>query len=127
MSRISIVAVALSVGLFLVIIELVRRRTLSERYSLLWLLTSAILISLSVWSHGLGLLSQLLGIYYPPAALLLVAVGFILLILLHYSLVISRLTERQKDLIQRCAILAWRLEELEAAQAGEQPRSRRPA
>ena len=127
MYRVDIVSIVLSTGLLCVIVELVRRRALSERYSLLWLLTGSVLIGLSVWRGALELVARALGIHYAPSALLLVAVGFILLILLHYSLVISKLTERTKDLTQQHAILAARLEELEKARGEEWPAIRRRA
>lgn len=126
MYRVDIVSIVLSTGLLCVIVELVRRRALSERYSLLWLLTGSVLIGLSVWRGALELVARALGIYYAPSALLLVAVGFILLILLHYSLVISKLTERTKDLAQQYAILAARLEELEEERGEEWPLVRGP-
>jgi hypothetical protein len=127
MHRIDLVAIALSLTLFLAIVELVRRRALSERYALLWLLTGSVLIGLSLWRGGQAVLARMMGIYYPPSALMLVAVGFILLILLHFSLVVSKLTERQKELAQRYAILAWRISEVELAQEDSRPSTRKRA
>jgi hypothetical protein len=99
--------------LLIVIIELIRRRALAERYALLWLLTGAVLTFLAVWKPWLGLLAGILGIYYPPSALLVIGLGFILLILLHYSVIISRLADQNRQLAQRYAILTWRVAEME--------------
>jgi hypothetical protein len=113
MQRIDVVAIVLSIGLFVMIVELVRLRTLSERYSLLWLLTGFVLIVLSIWRRALVFVAKTLGIYYAPSALMLVALGFELAILLHFSQVLSRLTEKNKHLAQQHAILTWRVAELE--------------
>jgi hypothetical protein len=127
MHRIELVSVLASVGLLLVIVELVRRRALSERYSLLWLLTALVLIGLSMWHGALDVVAWALGIYYPPSALMLIAVGFVLVILLHYSLVISKLTDRNKELAQRYAMLQWRVSRLEQAKGEPQEPTRRTA
>ena len=116
MQRIDVVAVVSSVTLFVVIVELVRLRLLSERYSLLWLLTGAVLIVLSVWRGALVFVAHSLGIYYAPNALMLVALGFVLLILLHFSQVICTLTEKNKNLAQQHAMLSWRVASLECEQ-----------
>ena len=47
----------------------------------------------------------LLGIHYPPSALFLIGFGFFLVILLHFSLVLSELSERSKKLAQEVSLL----------------------
>jgi hypothetical protein len=113
LTRVDFFSVVMSLGLLIVIIELIRRRALAERYALLWLLTGAVLTFLAVWKPWLGLLAGILGIYYPPSALLVIGLGFILLILLHYSVIISRLADQNRQLAQRYAILTWRVAEME--------------
>jgi hypothetical protein len=111
--RVAIVA-SIAVLLFLIVIfELIRRRRLQERYALLWLITGAVLLLLSVWRDALRLLSQQVGIAYPPSALFVIASFFILVVLLHYSTVISELSERNVTLAQRLAILEERLKRAE--------------
>jgi hypothetical protein len=112
MQRIDVIALVLAVGLLVITLELVRRRALREQYSLLWLLTGAVIIGLSLWRGALDAVAGLLGIYYAPSALMVISLGFVLIILLHYSLVISRLTEENKELTQRYAIMAWQTREL---------------
>jgi hypothetical protein len=112
MHRIDLLAIVCSIALLLVILEMVRRRALSERYSLLWLLTGAVLLLLSCWRAALDKVARLVGIYYSPSALMLIGIGFILLILLHFSMVISKLADQQKELAQRHAILAWQIKEM---------------
>ena len=90
-SRLQILAIVITGGLFVLVFELVRQRRLLERYALLWLFSSAVLLALSVWRGALEELASAVGIFYAPSALFAVAFGFVLVMLLHFSLVISRL------------------------------------
>jgi hypothetical protein len=109
--RISIAAAIAAVILLLVIFELIRSRRLQERYALLWLLTGIVIFVLAIWRGLLADVSDLVGIAYPPSALFILAAFFILLVLLHYSTVISKLSEQNLILAQRLALLENRLEE----------------
>ena len=109
MTRITFVSLCAAIWLLLVVVELVRRRRLGERYALLWLLTGAVVLLLAAWPAALERFSDAVGIAYPPTALFVVAGGFVLLVLLHYATVISGLTERNVRLAQRVAILEERL------------------
>lgn len=102
-----------SLVIFAVIIELIRRGRLRERYALLWLGTATVILVFGLWRDGLNELADLLGIAYPPNALFVLAMAFMLLLLLHYSTVISRLSDRTTTLTQRIAILEERIREVE--------------
>ena len=109
---ISIVAAVASAGLLLVVFELIRSRRLRERYALLWLLTAVVMFALSVWRGGLNTIAGWVGIHsYPPAVLFAVASLFIIVVLLHYSTVISKLADQNTILAQRLALLESRLAE----------------
>jgi hypothetical protein len=126
-SRMQFLAIVVTAGLFVLVFELVRRRRLLERYALLWLFASAILLGLSVWRGLLEDLAGLVGIFYAPSALFAVAFGFVLVMLLHFSLVISRLSEQSKVLAQRLGILQHEVEELRTrVAAGEQTAAPEP-
>ena len=116
-SRLQVVAIAGAVGLLLFVLELVRRRALMERYALLWLLSSFVILGLAVFDDALAVIARQMGIVSAPNALFFVAVGFILLLLLHFSAAMSRLSDQSKVLAQRQAILEQRLSEVEQAQA----------
>jgi len=104
--RVSIAASVACVLLVLVVLELIRSRRLRERYALLWLLTGVVLLVLSAWRSGLDTIAGWLGVEtYPPAVLFAVALLFILAVLLHYSTVISRLTDQNILLAQRLGLL----------------------
>ena len=108
--RISIIASIASIMLLLVVFELIRSRRLRERYALLWLLTGVVLLVLSLWRGGLNTIAGWVGVTtYPPAVLFAVAALFILLVLLHYSTVISKLSDQSTILAQRVALLEERL------------------
>jgi hypothetical protein len=119
--RIQIVAILCTLGLFLVVLELVRRRRLLERYALVWLGSALVLLALAIWKGLLGSIASAVGIFYPPAALFVIAFGFILVLLLHFSTAVSRLTDQSKVLAQRIALMEERQRELEQqlAEAGE--------
>jgi len=109
---ISIAATAASVVLVLVVLELIRSRRLRERYALLWLATGVVLIALSAWRGGLNTIARWLGVRgYPPAVLFAVGLLFVILVLLHYSTVLSRLSDQNTLLAQRLALLESRVEE----------------
>jgi hypothetical protein len=108
-----IVAIALSGGLILVILELVRRKALMERYAILWLFSAFVLLLLAAWKGLLSTIAFRVGIHYPPSLLFAVAFGVELLLLLHFTLAISSLTDQNKILAQRASILQHRLEQVE--------------
>jgi hypothetical protein len=116
-TRLQIVAICATAILFVVLLELVRRRRLLERYALLWLLSALVLLSLSIWGGLLEELADAIGVAYPPNALFLIAFGFVLVLLLHFSLAVSRLTDQTKVLAQRLALLEERLGRSEGAAA----------
>ena len=116
-TRIQIVAIIATAGMFVIVFELVRRRRLMERYALLWLFSTAVLLGLSVWKNLLEEIARTVGIFYAPSALFVVAFGFVLAMLLHFSLVISRLVDQNKVLAQHVGLLQQRVSVLEARQA----------
>jgi hypothetical protein len=108
--RVSLVGVVASLLLLLVVLELVRGRRLKERYALLWLATGGVLLLLSAWRGALNTIAGWVGVEtYPPAVLFAVATLFILLVLLHYSTVLSKLTDENVELAQRVALLEERV------------------
>jgi hypothetical protein len=108
--KVSIAATIASLLLLLVVFELIRSRRLQERYALLWLLTGVTLVVLSAWRGGLNTIAGWFGVRgYPPAVLFAVGLLFVILVLLHYSTVISRLSDQNVVLAQRLALLEERL------------------
>ena len=118
--RLQIVAIVGALALLVLVLELVRRRALMERYALLWLFSSVVILGLAIWQDALNVLARQLGIVSAPNALFFVALAFILLLLLHFSAAMSRLTDQSKVLAQRQALLEQRLREVESSPALEQ-------
>src|SRR5687768_18577426 len=104
-SRIQAIAMVVTAGLLVLVFELVRRRRMQERYALLWLLSAVVLLVLAAWSGLLEKVSNLVGIATPSNALFVVGFAFVLTLLLHFSLAVSRLTDETKILAQQVARL----------------------
>ncbi len=117
-TRTEIIALLGSIGLLVMIFELVRRKRLKEKYSLLWLLTAVVLLALASSRGLLDKLSLAMGIYYPPSAFFLLSFVFLTLITVQFSVVISKLSERNRVLAQELALLKSRVEDLEVSEAG---------
>jgi hypothetical protein len=126
-TRIQLVTIVAATVLLLTVLEMVRRRRLMERYALLWLLSAVVLLALAIWSGALVKISHAIGVIYPPNALFFVAFGFVLLLLLHFSYVVSRLTEQCKVLAQRQALLEARLRRQEMLSDLAEPESSQAA
>jgi hypothetical protein len=133
--RLSVVAALASLALLVVIFELIRRRRLRERYALLWLFTGGVMLGLSLWRDGVDTIAGAVGIHYPPSALFVLASLFMLVLLIHLSSVVSRLSDENTALAQRLALLeadARRgpdggLPREELDPEGDEPRVRRAA
>jgi tellurite resistance protein TehA-like permease len=99
-----IFALIAGAAIFLLIIELIRRRLLREEYSWLWFATGFAIFILVVWYDLLREFSQLIGAKVVTTTLFLFALLFLILINIHYSIKISALTNQVKDLAQALAI-----------------------
>lgn len=114
---------AIGFCVLLVIVHLVRRKQLDEKYALLWLLSGLAMVVMPLRVGSVDALATHIGIHYPPAFVLLVAVCALCLISLQYSVVLTRMTRHNKVLAQRLALLEQRLGEVErqpsATAAGE--------
>jgi hypothetical protein len=109
---VSVIGAIASALLLLVVFELIRSRRLRERYALLWLVTGLVLLVLSVWRGGLNTIAGWVGITgYPPAVFFAIGLLFTIVVLLHYSTVISRLGDQNTILAQRLALLEHALGE----------------
>lgn len=112
MLKIQIITGAVSVLLLFVIFELIRRRKLKEEYSLLWLLSGIVILIFSICPGLLNIISKILGMYYLTT-LFVISFLFLLAIVLHFSTVISRLSEKNKKLAQELSILDFKFMQLD--------------
>ena len=112
---VQIVAVSISAMLLIVVLELVRRRRLREEYSFIWLACAAALLVLSLWRGLLDIAARALGVYYPPALLLLVLILFVFVASLHFAVVVSRQRQQIEALVEEIALLDAEIRQLKSA------------
>ncbi len=99
--------------IILFLIELVRRRKIKESYSLLWFGVAALFLLLSVWRKSLVWLALLLGVEYAPAALFLILIIALYFLSIHFSIVISGLSEQNKNLSQEIGMMKLEIKKIQ--------------
>jgi hypothetical protein len=104
-------SILLAVILLTTIIDLVRRRKLREEYSLLWVLIGVVIVFLAIWGELLRAITDLLGILTPVSTLFFFGVMFLVFLALHFSVILSSLTNRVIELAQELALLRNTIEE----------------
>ncbi len=112
MKRVQFISLLASLGLLGIVLELVRRRMLKERFALLWIFSAAGLVVLSVWGNLLEILAKLVGIYYAPAVLLPIIIFFGVVLFLYFSVIVTKQADRIKTLAQKLALLEQQVEDL---------------
>jgi hypothetical protein len=111
MVSLRIIIACISLVLIWSVVTLVRKRKLKVEYSILWLAMGAVIILLSLWPALINILVEALGIYYLTL-IFLVSFTFVLLMLIHFSTIVSRLSENEMILAQKQAILEWKIKKL---------------
>lgn len=115
--RVQLVAVFVSLLLFLAVMELVRRRKLVEEYAFLWIGVSLVLLGVSAKRDALDVAARWLGVYYPPAVLVLLLVVAVFVAALSFSVVVSRQRQQIDRLIEDAAVLAAEIRDLRVEHA----------
>lgn len=118
MDRVQVLAIIVTVLVFGLVLELVRRRRLVERYALLWLVTAVVLLVLAIWRDLLDQIAKAANIESGPNAIFLAGFGLVFVLLLNFSVAISRLSEETKILAQEHARLDAELRELRGSSNG---------
>lgn len=113
MSNIAIISALSSIGLLIFIIELTRRRKIREQYALIWLALGFLILVFSIFKNSLDFIAHLAGIYYAPSLLIILIIFLGMVLGIHFTLVISKLAENNKTLIQEIGLLKNRVENLE--------------
>ena len=117
--RIQITAILVSLGLLLIVLELVRRHRLVEEYSLVWIGGSVGLLALSVWRGLLDAAAQRLGVFYPPSLLLMGLVVLVFVGLLTFSVILSRQRRQIERLTEEAAVLGAEIRELRSERSSD--------
>jgi hypothetical protein len=123
---VQIVAVSVSALLLALVLELVRRRKLTDEHSLIWIVGASALLGLSWWRNVLDVAAGVVGIYYPPALLLLVLTGFVFLVSLYFSVVISRQRQEIERMLEELALLDADIRQLRGSARPVLPAELRP-
>lgn len=124
-NRVRIIAVIVTAIMLGIVLELVRRRRLVERYALLWMTVALALLVLAVWNEPLRLASRAAGIDVPANALFIAAFAVAFVLLLHFSVITTRLSEETKILAQEVARLDAEVRAAHEARVnGERPGAR---
>jgi len=110
--RAKIVAVVLAVAIFAFILNMVRRKKLKEEYSVLWVMLSALLVVLAAWSELLVRFTRLVGAQSSNSLIFFFGFVFVLLLLLSFTVRLSKTAEENKEMAQRIALLQNEIDEL---------------
>lgn len=98
--------------LFIVILDLVRRKKFREELALIWLVIGAGLILSSFADRVIDPLAFRLGINYPPALVFMLIFFLLVFAMLYFSIVVSDLKSKNKELSQKMALMEYRLSKL---------------
>lgn len=112
MVKIQIISIIGSLVLLFIIFSLMKTKKLKEEYSLLWLIFAIIFLMLSIWKNALDWIAALVGIDYSPAALFLILIMAIFIIMVEFSIIISKQSEWIKRTAQDIGILRLEIEEM---------------
>lgn len=116
----SVFFIAIGVLLIGYLYNNVRKHTMSQDESILWMLGAFIILSLAIFPNIIIYLASVLGIAYPPSLLFLLTSAFLLVLLFRNSQQLSVLKEKNKELIQYFALLEERIRLLENKGSGKE-------
>lgn len=111
--RIQIISIIVSLGFLLYISRLIIKGKLREEYAIFWVVSTILLIVFSFWREGLDIIAKLVGVYLAPNLVFTSAIFAILIYLLHLSIVVSQLHDKNKIMSQELALLKEKINKLE--------------
>ena len=117
LSRTQLISAFAAMGLALYVLDLVRRRRLSEEYSLLWVVATVSVAVLGFSTPLLKAITRALGILYEGSTVFFFGLGFAIAMLLHVSVKLSRLGQENHALTRELALVRHDLEQLRAGPA----------
>ena len=120
-SGVQLAAILVSLTLLVVVLDLVRRRKLSEEYSVVWIVCAAALLVLSIWRDSLHVVAGWLGVFYPPIILVMMLILIVFAASLWFSVIVSKQRQQIERLIEDTAVLAAELRDLKAHEEDREP------
>lgn len=103
-------AIVFSIVLMLFIINLVRKNKLDEKYSILWLFASSIILIVSIFPKIITIVANRFNVYYPPSLMFLFAIIVLGTYVVHISIVITKQNKMIVKLTQELGILKEKTE-----------------
>ncbi len=110
--RLQFFAILISVLLFIGIIMLIRKGKLKEGYSILWFLVGIGFLLIAVWTDLLEFISRLVGVDYEPAILFAVLLIGMIVIMIHFTVLVSGFDKKEKTVAQSIGLLFYELNKL---------------
>jgi len=118
LSRTQVIAAFGAVALVLFVLDLVRRKRLSEDFSLLWIGATVVIAVLGFSTPLLKLITRALGVMFESSTVFLFGLGFAVCMLLYLSIRVSRLVADRDTLTRELALLRSDLERLQSQGRG---------
>ena len=118
LSRTQVIVALGAVGLAVLVLDLVRRRRLSEDYSLLWLVTSVVIAVLGFSTPLLQWITRVLGFLGESSTVFAFGLAFSMIMLLYLSIKLSRVGVENHALTRELALLRHELERLKVGDRG---------
>ena len=112
-------ALIVCVLVFAITFNMVRKRSLREEYSVLWLATSLLMFVLVLKYDWLVALTDLVGAALPTTTLFIGGLVFLVLIAVQFSIKLSTFSTQLKNLAQENALLRSDLEQLRTLKVEE--------
>jgi hypothetical protein len=111
--KIQIISIIVSMGFLFYVSRLIIKGKLREEYAIFWVISTILLIIFSFWREGLDIIAKAVGVYLAPNLVFTSAIFAILIYLLHLSIVVSKLHDKNKTLTQDLALFKEKINKLE--------------
>lgn len=98
---------------FYILVHLINKKSLTLKYSLLWIFSGMLMMIIVIFPKLMSIITNILGIVDMTNALFTVVIFCIILISMSITSIVSKSNDRNKQLIQKCALLEKRIRELE--------------
>jgi len=100
------------------IIVLIRKGKLKEGYSILWFAIGIGFLIISIWSNLLRFISRVVDVEYEPATLFAVLLIGMILVMIHFTVIVSGFDQKNKTLAQFIGLLMWEIKRLKEENEG---------
>lgn len=98
---------------FCILLYLIKIKSLNLKYTLLWIISGTLMLVVAIFPKIMIIITSLLGIVDVTNGLFALMLFFVLIILMSITAIVSKMKEKNKQLIQQCALLEKRVRQLE--------------